>query len=139
MTIPVLNKTHPFEKYETGKLRKGNGNPESPDYDSLADYAINEADGVLEIRIPWLLLNFTDPSRLEVWSDLYRNEEMTTEITKGIEVGALIIENDEMKIKIPESKTDLKTYTWKGWTIPQYKERLKESYYILQEKFSNIQ
>lgn len=138
LTIPILDKTYPFEKYETGKLRKGNGNPESPDYDSLADYEINKAEGIVEIRIPWLLLNFTDPSRLEVWSDLYENEEMTKEIIEGIEVGALLVENNTVKNRIPDKKSDLKTYTWEGWTIPEYKERLKQSYYILQEKFSKI-
>lgn len=139
LTIPILDETYPFEKYETGKLRKGNGNPESPDYDSLADYEVNEAAGVVEIRIPWLLLNFTDPSRREVWADLYANEEMTREITEGIEVGLLLIENDEAKLSVPANKSDLKSYTWEGWTLPEYKERLKESYYILQEKFLNIQ
>lgn len=139
LTIPILDETYPFEKYETGMLRKGNGNPESPDYDSLADYEVNEDEGVVEIRIPWLLLNFTDPSRREVWADLYANEEMTREITEGIEVGLLLIENEEVKLSVPENKSYLKSYTWEGWTLPEYKERLKESYYILQEKFSNIQ
>ncbi|MEK4129163.1 hypothetical protein NYE67_05745 [Solibacillus sp. FSL W8-0474] len=139
LTIPILNETYPFEKYETGKLRKGNGNPESRDYDSLADYEINEEEGIVEIRIPWLLLNFTDPSRREVWADLYANEEMTTEITDGIEVGLLLIENEEVKLSVPDNKSDLKSYKWEEWALPEYKERLKESYYILQEKFSNIQ
>lgn len=138
LTIPVINKTYPFEKYETGKLRRGNGNPNSSNYDSLADYAINEADGIVEIRIPWLLMNVTDPSRQEVWSDLYEGEEMTRENIKGIEVGAMLIENNEVKMKVPENPEGLKSYTWKGWSVPEYKERLKESYYILQEKFSEI-
>ncbi|MEK3766860.1 hypothetical protein [Solibacillus sp. FSL K6-4121] len=139
LTVPILNETYPFEKYETGKLRKGNGNPESRDYDSLADYEINEEEGIVEIRIPWLLLNFTDPSRREVWADLYANEEMTTEITDGIEVGLLLVENEEVKLSVPDNKSDLKSYTWEEWALLEYKERLKESYYILQEKFSNIQ
>ena len=139
LTVPILDETYPFEKYETGKLRKGNGNPESRDYDSLADYEINEDEGIVEIRIPWLLLNFTDPSRREVWADLYANEEMTAEITDGIEVGLLLIENEEVKLRVPDNKSDLKSYTWEEWALPEYKERLKESYYILQEKFSNIQ
>ncbi|MER2191898.1 MAG: hypothetical protein ABS951_13135 [Solibacillus sp.] len=136
ITIPILNKVLPFEKYETGILRQGNGNPDSVNYDSLADYEVNEKDGIVEVRIPWLLLNVTDPSRLEVWSDLYKGSELTREITPGFEMGALLIKNEQVIATIPKQDTELRTYTWRGWGMPEYKERLKESYYILQKKFT---
>lgn len=64
MYLPQQKKTLPFASYETGKLRQGNGNPEAEDYDSLADYYISE-NGVVEMRIPWLLLQAKDPSQKE--------------------------------------------------------------------------
>ncbi|WP_274309554.1 hypothetical protein [Solibacillus daqui] len=135
LTIPISNITLPFEKYETGILRRGNGNPNSTDYDSLADYEINEQEGVIEIRIPWLLLNVTDPSRLEVRSDLYANEQLKTEIIDGIELGAVLVNNKQIVANVPKEAKQLQTYSWKTWRLPEYKERLKESYYLLQEKF----
>lgn len=135
LTIPISNIVLPFEKYETGILRRGNANPNSTEYDSLADYEINEQEGVIEIRIPWLLLNVTDPSRLEVRSDLYANEQLATEIIDGIEFGAILVKDQQIMATIPEEAQQLQTYSWEGWRMPDYKERLKESYYLLQEKF----
>ncbi len=48
------------EMYETGALRCGNANPQSEDFDSLADFCFT--DSGVEIRIPWQLLNFANPS-----------------------------------------------------------------------------
>ena len=74
------------ETFDTGLLRYGNGNPSSPDYDSLADFCVNGDD--IEIRLPWLLLNFSNPSEMMVHDDYYLHygvEEMSIE---GIYVGA---------------------------------------------------
>ncbi len=133
LTIPIVNKKLPFVDYETGKLRRGNGNPASDDYDSLADYQINEEEGVAEVRIPWLLLNITDPSKLEAWSDFYAGKEMEYEILDGIGLGMMLVENGQRAASLPA--TEVTRYRWESWDFPESKERLKESYYILQEKF----
>lgn len=139
LTIPILDQTFPFESYETGKLRKGNGNPNSEQYDSLADYYTNEKDGVVEIRIPWLLLNVADPSKLEVWSDLYAGDDMQRETIAGIQIGALLIEQEQVKVELPGVDSELETFVWESWVLPAYKERLKESYYIIQESFQGVE
>lgn len=136
MTIPILNKHYDFVSYETGKLRRGNANPASDQYDSLADYQINETDGVIEVRIPWLMLNITDPSRREAWSDLYANEELSYEIIKGIGIGAIIMKDGKGGARLPAN--EVSRYKWDTWTFPESKERLKESYYILKEKFQSV-
>lgn len=138
LTIPLLNKELPFEKYETGILRHGNGNPNSTAYDSLADYYIHNEEGVVEIRIPWLLLNITDPGRLEIWSDLYGQKDNAKEIIPGIEIGALLVDQQAPVASLPEKNGQLQTYTWESWAMPVYKERLKESYFILQQKFKEV-
>jgi len=60
----------PFEAYETGVLRFGDGDPDSPQYDSLADAAVNAADAMVELRIPWQLLHMKDPSMHEAVGDI---------------------------------------------------------------------
>ena len=139
LPIPVLNKVLPFEKYETGLLRRGNGNPESAEYDSLADYEVNEKDGVVELRIPWLMLNVTDPSRLEVWSDFYGSEEMTKQNIVGLKIGAMLVKDGVVQQQLPTDTKQLQTYSWEKWILPESKERLKESYYILQKKFKEVE
>lgn len=135
LTIPILNKHYDFVSYETGRLKQGNANPASDEYDSLADYQINDTDGVIEIRIPWLMLNITDPSRREAWSDLYANREPSYEILEGIGIGAMLMKNGEAASHISK---EVSRYKWDTWGFPESKERLKESYYILKEKFQSI-
>ena len=121
---PLLtnNKSEHAEIYEIGKLRYGNGNPNSDDFDSLADYIIN--GDIIEIRIPWGLLNFSDPSNMMIHDDYYENYGVEDiKITKMyIGVG-----NGENEIKMEEVKL-------KGWRKNvTYHERLKESYYMVQD------
>lgn len=53
----------------TGRLVHGNGNPQSPEYNSLADICFG--DGLVEIRLPWLMLNFSDPSAVQIHDDYH--------------------------------------------------------------------
>lgn len=136
---PELNETRPFEYYETGKLQRGNGNPDASDYDSLTDYAYGE--GTLEIRLPWLLLQVKDPSQREVMGNLQQDGAEASEIIESFGIG-LIVESDESQVTIPETKdgkmTTLPRYTWDTWQLPKSEERLKQSYYILQEVFAEV-
>ena len=35
-------------------------------------------------------------------------------------------------------KLELSLYDWEVWDVPEVKERLKESYYILKDYFNNV-
>ena len=58
--LPKSGKIIPIQYVEVGNLIYGNGNPNSNEYNSLSDFIINGDD--IEIRIPWLMLNISDPS-----------------------------------------------------------------------------
>ena len=60
-----------FQTYETGKLTYGDANPSHDDFDSLADFCYG--DGFVEVKIPWQLLNFSNPSEMQIHDDYYEH------------------------------------------------------------------
>ena len=118
------------ETYETGVLRHGNANPDSEDFDSLADFCYT--DHGVEIRIPWQLLNFANPSEMMIHDDYYEN------------YGVEYIHIDEMYVGMAagnatEYRIPMASLPLEGWgKTVTYHERLKESYYILQEYWAGL-
>lgn len=118
-----------YELLETGRLVHGNANPESPNFNSLADFMYS-GDAV-EVRIPWQMLNFFDPSLMEIHDDYYENY--------GV-VGGYYLDNmyvglgseETLSTRIALGKVRLKSWG----NEPTYHERLKQSYYILKELWS---
>ncbi len=107
---------------ETGNLMYGNANPESSDFNSLADFCANS--NYIEIKLPWQLLNFSDPSKMQIHDDYYDENYGIKYINiKKMYVG---IGNTEKRIELSPVKL-------KGWgNKVTYHERLKSSYYIMQ-------
>lgn len=123
LSIPNTFEHIPFSKYEAGLLTEGISDPNDPLYNSLADYY--ETDQVIELRIPYLLLNIMDPS---------------TKVRMANFKGKFVFEGEkfeEIYIGVgSESRTVLLSpYTWNNWHMPTYHERLKQSYYIVKEVF----
>lgn len=129
LTLPQTERKIPFEDYEVGEMRPGITDPSDPDYDSLADWYA-EGD-VLEVRIPWTMLGFTDPSSLKVWDYPYKANEI-----KSVTVDGLRIYPDVRPSgSTVEEEVESFGYFWDGWEQPNFHERKKESYYILQDAF----
>ncbi|MEZ0480054.1 hypothetical protein [Planococcus sp. SSTMD024] len=137
-TRPDTGEVYPFEYYETGKLRFGIADPEDDQYDSLNDYYYSEEDGILEIRIPWMLLNAKDPAKKEFTGDLQKGGIAASMTVEGIKAAA-VLENPDGKELESMGLGSSKLYSWEAWEMPKTEERLKESYYILQETFENIE
>lgn len=124
--LPETGVTTEFERFETGALHYGNGDPESPCYDSLADFC---TDGnCIEIRLPWMLLGFMDPSQKQVMGDFNTLNAIEGVSTDGVRIG--ICQSDSW------NETPMELYTWENWDMPQVHERLKRSYHILQNYFA---
>lgn len=137
--IPSQNRVVSFQSYETGKLLSGNGNPEDSEYNSLTDYHISK-DGVLELRIPWLLIQAKDPSQREFTGDIYANGLDSTIKVKGISISAMLQGKDQEVVDSLPAIIDNKLprwnqYTWETWNVPESKERLKQSYFIVKDLF----
>lgn len=124
-SLLYYDKNAKAETYETGLLTYGNANPDSLDFDSLADF-ICEGDDI-ELKLPWQILNFSDPSRMEIHDDYYDgNYGVAYQTIDTMYVGAGTAET--------EGRIHLSPVPLKGWyNKVTTHERLKSSYYILQE------
>lgn len=134
MILEIINpdkKMHPKKalddfdaSFETGKLRYGNANPEAENFDSLADFICN--GDYVEVKIPWQILNFADPSTMEIHDDYYDGN-----------YGIKYININKMYLGITEGgkeRCKLEPMELKGWDRKvTYHERLKKSYYTMQK------
>ncbi|KZE68952.1 hypothetical protein AWM68_01395 [Fictibacillus phosphorivorans] len=146
LTIPSTKQVIPFQSFETGKLHFGNGNPASENYDSLTDVSVNEKEGIVELRIPWLLLNVKDPSLHEVMGDMWSGKLKGSKKTDGFAIATFTYNEDGKKVvdSLPIAKegviplSDTKKYRWDEWNEPLYQERLKQSYYEMQKTYEKV-
>lgn len=111
---------------ETGILRFGNGNPNAKNYYSQADFY--EVAGNIEVRIPWQILNFSDPSTMMIHDDYYENYGVDSYKIDELYIGAGY-----------SSSIELLPLSLKGWgNKVTYHERLKKSYEIVKEDWRKL-
>lgn len=116
------------ETYETGKLLYGNANPDASDFNSLADFYIN--GDYIEIKLPWQLLNFSNPSEMMIHDDYYDNYGVENMKINQIKIGVGSEGTKEQRIKMD-------SFQIVGWgKNVTYHERLKKSYYMIKEIWS---
>ena len=112
--------------WETGSLTHGIGDPASPYFNSLTDFAFGE--NLVEIRLPWTLLNFFDPSRMLIHDDYFENF--------GVE--GLRIREIHIGIATENAVAPMSPIPLRGWgNDVQFHERLKQSYFIIQEMWGD--
>lgn len=116
-----MEKIYELEAWDTGLLHYGNGNPQSQNFDSLSDFCYGE--NWIEVRIPWQLLNFSDPSEGAIHKDYYQTYGVESQSITRFWIG---LSEDEEEIAMYPVKLD------KWGENPQWHERLKQSYYVVQ-------
>ncbi len=114
------------ETFNTGKLTYGTNNPASAGFLSLADFCFT-TNGV-ELRIPWQILNFSNPSESQVHDDYFSHYGIENLKINQFYIGAAV-EPGSSTHRIPMGAITLEP--WK--TKVSYHERLKESYYMIQQ------
>ena len=110
-----------YETYETGKLTRGNQKD-----NSLADYQYG--DDCVEIKIPWQLLNFSNPVEYLIHDDYYLHYGVENKSISQIYLG--VSTTDKHKIS-------MKSMSLKGLSNLQYKDYCKESYHIVKTYWEN--
>ena len=100
---------------QTGTLRIG-----SEQEDSNAMVAFDAATGVVEVRLPWNLLHFTDPSALQVVDDdgSLGPKRATSKTTKGVAVAAIVLGGVGEAEKQLVDSIPAATKTAKGAALP---------------------
>lgn len=116
--------------FPTGKLTYGNANPEAEDFNSLADFICQGDD--IEIKLPWQLLNYADPSKMQIHDDYYSGHYGI----KFIKIDQMYLglgHEGKRKSSLTTPRIHLTPLEMKGWKNKvTYHERLKSSYYTMQ-------
>ena len=125
LTMPQTGQEVPIQFWDTGKLTYGISNPDSDLYDSRA--AFYEGDGFVEIRLPWMLLNFADPSTGSILDNMQSSEGFTYRKIQELHVG----------LGKPGEGQAVAMYAYglPGWTRVDYTQEAKRSYEILSGAF----
>jgi hypothetical protein len=123
---------YPAKGYNRGRLRFGRY-AES----TLADWYYEPEAALLELRLPWGLLNVTDPSTGTIIlgavpdgaiqttrADGFRIGVMTVAIPNGKAVGALPRLGPDSAWHV----ADFPNWTWSGWDSPTHHQALKPVY-----------
>ena len=115
----------PDVDYDIGKLRTFSGKVEES---TLHDTVIFD-EKALYLKIPWTLLQFTDPSQLHVMDDDRSTEDREVAVSEGIKV---VVSKDTKNLVSSR-------YSWEPWDIvPDYSEREKTSFFIVKEFFNSF-
>jgi hypothetical protein len=126
---------YPALGYDRGILRSG------PQPDGMWERL--EGEGVFEVRIPWMLLNFTDPSERRVLQDPTTGPlpgEFGTEVVPGVRIVAATRDTDNRWRAWPASAkpTDVALFTWPTWEEPHWRERRRPTFAAMREVFLTI-
>jgi hypothetical protein len=130
----------PSASVERGRLRFGSLDPSSPDFDTRTDVSIGE--GIIEIRIPWALLNVTDPSsRMVVHSVERGRTEIGTIRTEGFRIYAFSFNLTKKRLladRLPTGGGTAPLYRWSDWDSPVFEMEPKRGLGYVTEAMERI-
>ncbi len=139
---------YPSRVFEMSTLRYGSLDQKHHRANSLSDFFVR--GNTIELRIPWGLINVTDPSsHMVLWMD----KGSKTRKTDGIKVLAVSYKpsrafhyaedtgrTDNVTDSLPERMTreSVLSYQWEEYSTPIYHTYLKQSYGIYKTKLARI-
>ncbi len=128
---------------DRGRLRRG-----TLRQSTLADWTYDRAAGLLEIRLPWTLLNVTDPSSGSVLYHDHQGAEPGTAAGDGFRIGVITWRKGAVPRPLAAlpglrpgrrwSAADFTTWRWTAWEEPEYHERLKPAYEALKAAWGGM-
>jgi hypothetical protein len=124
----------PAQRVWPGKLRFGSLDPAASNFDSRSDVSTG-SDGTIEVRLPWALLNFADPSTASVLHSPERSRQFGTLTTPGIRLHVCVRDLGPGLSAIPMSPAFLPITPW---TQPQYLLQPKHGLDQLRDAFHKL-
>lgn len=130
---------YPAQGVDRGALRYG-----TEAQSTLSDWWYDEAAGILEIRIPWGMLNVTDPSTHTVLNDSAGVGDFATATTDGIIAGVVRYSRGARPAPLAATPTlrgrwqyqQFHPYLWPAWEEPTWHSRLKPVYEAMRAEWT---
>ncbi|HEY6783737.1 MAG TPA: hypothetical protein VI159_02245, partial [Gemmatimonadales bacterium] len=113
---------------DRGRLRFGTEREST-----LSDWYVDTRANLVEVRIPWGLLNVTDPSSHEVLTGISARQGFETDTTDGFRFGVAVLTKAGVE---QDHLAPGPTYRWRGWEMPVSHERLKAAYFAIRDLWS---
>jgi hypothetical protein len=118
--------------YDRGRLRHG-----IEAQSTLSDWYLDREAGLIQLRLPWDLLNVTDPSTRTLLFDPRTEGAFGTVTAEGFHVGAVLYQKGSgtrVLSTLPEMAGSkwpargFRAWQWRGWKEPRSHARLKPVY-----------
>mgnify|MGYP002395207231 CR=1 FL=1 len=112
----------PAQKVALGQLRFGSLDLGSPLFDTRSDVVVDVESGRIELRLPWALLNFADPSAGQVLHQPVAGGALATQATEGLRLYACAWDPTapELNSRLPGAGQPAPLLVLPGWTEPEY-------------------
>jgi tetratricopeptide (TPR) repeat protein len=128
-----------------GTLPRGTADPEREGYDSRALWSVDTASGMVELRLPWLMLLVVDPVRKSVLVGTDAQRAVQSGPTDGVSVSVLAFQAGAadaagVGLELLDAFPDVvggalgepRVYAWESWERVRYRAYPKPAYYALQ-------
>lgn len=93
------------------------------------DWMVDKASGLVGVRLPWNLLNVTDPSSRRVLTRVRRSGPFATAATDGVR---FVVASLDRRTGTVRTRLDvLDPFAWTTWERPTWHERLKPAYWTM--------
>lgn len=132
----------PPHRQEIGGLRRGTQDRRDPAFDSLTEW--QRGPGMVELRIPWGLLNVSDPSTHQVVHDSEPpGDEVGRLTTDGFRV-LLVALDDAGRVRrsLPAAAEQVvpapPLFTWPAWEQPTFHTYRKPGFALLKQALAEL-
>jgi hypothetical protein len=136
-------------RYEVGGLHRGTQDRRDPAFDSMGEWM--DGPGFLEVRIPWTLLQVTDPSSRRVLqdpADLVRDADHGSTQTEGFRASLVRVRRpssdgppqvvDSLPAAGKNGISMPPLFTWPTWEQPRWHAFRKKAFTAVQEAFAAL-